>query len=110
MSPSRKRAAVEELQNSFEVSERRACAVVDQARSSHRYLCRQRDDEAPLVKRMLELARLQPRHGYRMITGALRAEGWAVNRKRVHRLWRREGLKVPQIRRKRRRLGVGLCL
>lgn len=106
MSPSRKRAAVEELQNSFDVSERRACSVVDQPRSTQRYECRRRDDEQPLVHRMVELARRQPRHGYRMITGALRAEGWRVNRKRVYRLWRREGLKVPQIRRKRRRLGT----
>src|SRR5690606_894469 len=46
-----------------------------------------------------------PRYGYRRITTLLRREGWAVNRKRVHRLWRREGLEVPQVRRKRRRLG-----
>lgn len=105
MSPSRKRAAVEELKSSFDVSERRACAVVDQPRSSQRYHCRRPDDEEPLVRRILELAKRQPRHGYRMITGALRAEGWHVNRKRVYRIWRREGLKVPQIRRKRRRLG-----
>lgn len=106
MSPSRKRAAVEELQNSFDVSERRACSVINQPRSSQRYQCRQQDDEAPLVRRMLELARSHPRHGYRLIAGALRTEGWAVNRKRVYRLWRREGLKVPQKRRKRRRLGT----
>lgn len=106
MSPSRKRAAVEELKSSFDVSERRACAVIDQPRSSQRYQCRKSDDEQPLVNRMVEMARHQPRHGYRMITGALRAEGWSVNRKRVYRLWRREGLKVPQKRRKRRRLGT----
>ena len=106
MNPSRKRAAVEELESSFGVSERRACAVVDQPRSSQRYQRRMDNEEQPLVNRMVELARRQPRHGYRMIAGALRAEGWLVNRKRVYRLWRREGLKVPQIRRKRRRLGT----
>ena len=106
MSPSRKRAAVVELVSSFGVSERRACAVVDQPRSSQRYQRRMDNEEQPLVNRMVELARRQPRHGYRMITGALRTEGWLVNRKRVYRLWRREGLKVPQIRRKRRRLGT----
>jgi transposase InsO family protein len=54
---------------------------------------------------MLELARKHPRYGYRFITAKLRQEGWQVNRKRVYRLWRREGLKVPQKKRKRRRLG-----
>ena len=108
MSPSRKRAAVEELESSFGVSERRACAVIDQPRSSQRYQRRRNDEEQPLVNRMVGLARRQPRHGYRMITGTLRAEGWFVNRKRVYRLWRREGLKVRQIRRKRRRLGASI--
>jgi putative transposase len=55
---------------------------------------------------MLELARQKPRWGYRMIRGRLRADGWRVNRKRVYRLWRKEGLKVPQKKRKRRRLGT----
>ncbi len=106
MSPSRKRAAVEELQSSFGASERRACAVVDQPHSSQRYQRRMDNESQRLEDRMVELARRQPRHGYRMITGTFRAEGWLVNRKRVYRLWRREGLKVPQIRRKRRRLGT----
>jgi len=54
---------------------------------------------------MLELVRRHPRYGYRRIWALLRAEGWRVNRKRIHRLWRREGLKVPQKKRKKRRLG-----
>jgi transposase InsO family protein len=58
-----------------------------------------------LLLRIRELAREHPRYGYRRITALLRREGWSVNRKRVHRLWRREGLKVPQRQRKRRRLG-----
>ena len=58
-----------------------------------------------MLLRIKELAREHPRYGYRRITALLRREGWSVNRKRVHRLWRREGLKVPQVQRKRRRLG-----
>ncbi|QDS98869.1 Integrase core domain protein [Adhaeretor mobilis] len=61
---------------------------------------------------MLELVGQHCRYGYRRITALLRAEGWQVNRKRVYRLWRKEGLKVPQKKRKRRRLGVsenGCC-
>jgi transposase InsO family protein len=54
---------------------------------------------------MRKLSLERPRFGYRRITVLLREEGWRVNRKRVHRLWRREGLKVPQKQRKRRRLG-----
>jgi len=57
------------------------------------------------VSRMLELSRRYPRYVYRMITAKLRQEGWRVNAKRVYRLWRREGLKVPQKKRKKRRLG-----
>jgi transposase InsO family protein len=55
---------------------------------------------------MLELVRLHPRYGYRFITEKLRQEGWSVNAKRIYRLWRREGLKVPEKKRKRRRLGA----
>jgi transposase InsO family protein len=94
------------LREEFAVSERRACQVLDQPRASQRYQAKPRDDEAALVKRILELARTHPRYGYRMITAKLRQEGWQVNRKRIYRLWRREGLKVPQKKRKRRRLGT----
>jgi transposase InsO family protein len=55
---------------------------------------------------MLELVRQRPRFGYRRIGRLLRAEGWRVGMGRVFRLWRKEGLKVPQKKRKRRRLGV----
>jgi len=106
VSPSRKREAVHKLASEFGASERRACRVLDQPRSSQRYQAKVRDDEAALVKRMLELARQHPRYGYRMIRAKLRQEGWHVNRKRVYRLWRREGLKVPQKKRKKRRLGT----
>lgn len=105
MSPSRKRAAVTHLQETFETSERRACETLDQSRSSQRYKPRLRDDEPVLVKRMLELVAEHPRFGYRRITRLLRREDWDVNRKRVYRLWRREGLKVPRKQRKKRRLG-----
>ena len=72
MSPSRKRTAVEELQGSFEVSQRRACQVVDQPRSSQRYEAQVADEEAKLIARMLDLARQFPRYGYRFIAAKLR--------------------------------------
>lgn len=105
MSPSRKREAAVKLQAEFAVSERRACRVVGQPRTSQRYLARPRDDEAALVKRMLELVRQRPRFGYRRIAALLRKEFWRASATRIYRLWRREGLKVPQKKRKRRRLG-----
>ncbi len=106
MSPSRKRIAVEQLRKVCDVSERRACDVVGQPRSSQRYRAKVRDDEPRLVSRMLELVRRFPRYGYRFITAKLRQEDWEVNAKRIYRLWRREGLKVPRKKRKKRRLGT----
>ena len=63
------------------------------------------DDESCLVKRMLELVREQPRFGYRRIAALLRREGWADSNKRAWRLWKKEGLKVPQKKRKKRATG-----
>ena len=105
VSPSRKRAATEDLQGEFSVSERRACEVLDQPRSTQRYESKPRDDEPALVKQMLEVARRRPRWGYRRVAWALRQEEWRASDARVYRLWRREGLKVPQKKRKKRRLG-----
>ena len=94
------------LQAEFAVSERRACQVIEQPRSSQRYEPKPRDDERAMVKRMLELVRQRPRFGYRRIASLLRREGWQASATRIYRLWRREGLKVPQKKRKRRRLGT----
>jgi putative transposase len=94
------------------VSERRACRVLDHPRSTQRRAPHVSSDEPRLVKRMIELASDYGRYGYRRITGLLRNEGWVVNHKRVERLWRREGLKVPQKQPKRRRLWLndGSCV
>jgi transposase InsO family protein len=73
---------------------------------SQRYRAKPRDDEEALVKRMLELVRERPRFGYRRIAALLRKEFWRASATRIWRLWRREGLKVPQKKRKRRRLGT----
>jgi transposase InsO family protein len=79
---------------------------LDQPRSSQRYQAKPRDDEPALAQRMRELARRRPRWGYRRIAWQLRQESWRASASRVYRLWRREGLKVPQKKRKRRRLGT----
>lgn len=83
------------LVRKFKVSERRACQVVGQHRSSNRYVATAPDFEAKLVARMTALAEQHPRWGYRMVHGLLVEEGWTVNAKRIHRLWRQEGLQVP---------------
>ena len=79
------------------VSERRACQALGQHRSTQRKAPRTPDDEAALTADIIELATQYGRYGYRRITALLRSAGWAVNAKRVQRIWRREGLKVPQI-------------
>jgi len=101
-----RREFVRHLQETFGVSERRACRVFLHHRSTQRQKCkRPLEEEERLVARMLELVGKHPRYGYRRIWALLRREGWRVNRKRVHRLWRKQGLKVPRKQRKKRRLG-----
>jgi putative transposase len=101
-----RRQAVRLLQERFGVSERRACRVLGQQRSTQRQPPKKAtEEEGRLVARMLELVRKHPRFGYRRVWALLRREGWRVNRKRVHRLWRQQGLKVPRKQRKKRRLG-----
>ncbi len=87
------------------MSERRACRTLRQSRSTQWYAPKVSFEERRLVARMLELALQHPRYGYRRIRALLVGEGWQVNRKRVYRLWRREGLKVPQRVRRRKRSG-----
>jgi putative transposase len=96
---------VRHVQQRFEVSERRACRALDQPRSSQRYAASKPKRDQALVERMKALSKQYPRYGYRRVHALLRREGWPVNRKRVQRLWRAAGLKVPQRQRKRRRLG-----
>lgn len=83
------------------VSERRACRVLGQARSTQRHERAVPDDEARLTEAIVSLATRYGRYGYRRITALLRADGWRVNHKRVERTWRREGLKVPKKQPKR---------
>lgn len=96
----------------FKVSERRACRVIGQYRTTQKYIKVKKDDEDILTKRVIELASKYGRYGYRRITELLKAEGWKVNTKRIERIWRQEGLKVPQKQPKRGRLWLndGSCI
>jgi transposase InsO family protein len=94
------------------VSERRACRALGQHRSTQRKVPRGRDDEDQLTADLIELARQYGRYGYRKISALLRDAGWLVNDKRVERIWRQEGLKVPKKQPKRGRLWLtgGSCI
>lgn len=90
----------------FGLSERRACQITGQYRSTQRHqACRGGERDDALRARLRKLSTEHPRWGYRLAWGRVREEGWAVNRKKIQRLWREEGLRVPQRTRKRRRLG-----
>jgi transposase InsO family protein len=94
------------------MSERRACRVIGQCRATQHYIPHRLDDEDALRQRIVELARASGRYGSLRITALLREEGWRVNHQRVERIWREEGLKVPQKQPKRARLWLadGSCL
>lgn len=86
------------------MSERKACRLVNQARSTQRYEAIESEDEIILRSQIIELAKKHGRYGYRRIHAMLKNDGWRVNHKRVQRIWREEGLKVPQKQPKRGRL------
>jgi len=95
------------------VSERRACKVLEQSRATQRRILLPPLDEAHLTDDIITLATKYGRYGYRRITALLSNEhGWKVNYKRVERIWRKEGLKVPkkQIKRSRLWLNDGFCI
>ena len=93
------------------VSERRVCKVLGHPRSTQRYEPVGVEDEQGLTEDMVELASRYGRYGYRRITALLRHRGWNWNHKRVERIWRQEGLKVPAKQPKRGRLWLndGSC-
>ncbi len=103
--PARKREAVAHVCQRLEASERRACRTLGQARSSQRYQAKPKEDDARLTAAIRRIAAREPRAGYRGVRRHLAREGWEVNLKRVHRIWKREGLRVPPKARKKHRLG-----
>jgi len=105
VSPARRRQAVLMLMDRKGLSERRACEIVGQHRSTQRREPCVAVDDAALRARLRRFSEKRPRWGYRRAHQQLVEEGWRVNRKRVQRLWREEGLRVPRRRRKRQRLG-----
>src|SRR5688500_8101018 len=111
-SPRARRACIEHVRRELSVSERRACAALGQHRSTQHKVPQGRDDEERLTADIIELARQYGRYGYRKVAELLRRDGWLINDKRVERIWRREGLKVPAKQPKRARLWLndGSCI
>src|ERR1039457_7074508 len=103
LSPDRRRCAVDHSQGQG-MSERGACRLVNQPRGTQRYQLTQREDEDALTQAIVEFASQYGRYGYRRITALLKRDGWQVGKDRVERIWRREGLKVPQKQKPRGRL------
>ena len=112
LSPSKRRRAVEHVCYQLSVSERRACRVLGQTRSTQRHDPHIDAEEQRLILRIIELASKYGRYGYRRITVMLQQEGWKVNHKKVEMIWRKEGLKVPKKQPKRGRLWLndGSCI
>src|SRR5208337_1283691 len=112
LSPERRRCAVQHACERDRLSERRACRLLRQWRGTQRYRVTQRKDEDELTHAIVQLASEYGRYGYRRIAVLLREAGWDVGKDRVQRIWRREGLKVPQKQRPRGRLWLndGSCL
>jgi putative transposase len=92
---------VEHLQRVLGLSERLACRITGQHRSTQRHQPVEPDRDRALRAELRRLSRAHPRWGYRRAHAQLRQAGWSVNRKTVQRRWREEGLRVPTQRRKR---------
>jgi len=108
VSPQAKRQGVERLMTEESYSQRRACGLVRITRSSARYQPRRKPEESDLRTHIRELASRLPSYGCPRITEMLGREGHRVNPKRVHRIWKLEGLQIPRRRpRKRRRRPEG---
>ena len=103
---------MERAEREYGLSERHACRLLGQGRGTQRYEPIHRLDEEELRRAVIALASQYGRYGYRRITALLRSAGWLVGQDRVQRIWRREGLKVPQKQRPRRRLWLndGSCI
>ena len=112
LSPARRQDCVQHAVTELGVTEPFVCRVLGQPQATQRKAPKTADDEAALTQDIIALARQYGRYGYRRVTALLRDAGWLVNKKRVERIWRQEGLKLPQRQPKRSRLWLndGSCI
>jgi len=105
VSPRTRRTIVERLVTERGLSQRHACELMSLQRTSARYVRRSRHDEEATVALIREYAHEQPMYGYRIIAAMLKHDGYQINRKRVYRIWRQEGLQLPRRKTGKRRYG-----
>lgn len=105
VSPRDRRRAVEHLMTERGLSQRHACHLVGLHRASARYQTRLRRDESQTITLVRTYAEEQPMYGYRIIAAMLKQDGHQINRKRVYRIWRQEGLQLPRRKTVKRRYG-----
>jgi len=105
VSPRTRRTIVERLVTERGLSQRHACELMSLQRASARYVRRSRHDEEATVALIREYAHEQPMYGYRIIAAMLKHDGYQINRKRVYRIWRQEGLQLPRRKTGKRRYG-----
>lgn len=100
------------LQEKFEVSERRACKVISIHRATKRYEPKEDPVSKIVTPKVIKYASLYGRYGYKRVTALIKRDGFKINHKRVYRIWRKEGLKVPSKQPKRARLWFndGSCI
>ena len=98
---------MEQVRRELGLSERKACKVLGQARSSQRYNSKLPDKDKPVINDLRSLRLTHPRYGYRRITIKLREKDWIINFKRVYRIWCQEGFKVPRKQHKKHRCNGG---
>src|SRR5690606_29930361 len=112
VSAERKRQVVSKSMEKFNLSLRRACKIFDQYVSTQRYEKNESELNKVIRERVIDLASSYGRYGYRRITALIQKEGFNVNHKRVYKIWREEGLKVPEKQPKRKRLWLndGSCI
>ncbi|MBU3603390.1 IS3 family transposase [Polynucleobacter sp. AP-Kaivos-20-H2] len=113
LSPTRRKNAAQLLMDKYLVSERSACSLVGLSRAAYRYMPLPRDDEGPLRAEVIRMASTYGRYGYRFIAGMMRNSGWGqATTAKVARIWREEGLKIPQKQPPRGRLWLsdGSCM
>lgn len=105
VSPQARRVGVDYLMTHWQYSQRQACELVRVARSSARYQPQSHPEEVELMSQIRRLAQENPAYGCPRITALLRRQGCLVNHKRVHRLWKQEGLQLPRRRPRKQRRG-----
>jgi len=108
VTPPARRGCVKHLVDNKKYSERKACNLIGINRLSYRYFKKPAPDDLNITEIIKELSRRYRRYGYRRITALLKRKGITINIKRVHRIWKKEGLSLATKRPRKRRRGISV--